>query len=192
VVSAVAKVSAAQGPRQDIGEFLRRIGVESLHRPVIGEPALSVLLGRNQLDPAEQERLLELVAPLVAAQRRQYAYAAQDLVVLAPETPGLDQLLAHFDQPHLHPDDEVRYILDGEGLFGFFDAEGYERVVRVRPGDYVRVPAGVEHRFTLTALRRIKALRLFTDPAGWRAQFTYRAVQPLALEPAVLPLALEP
>ncbi len=104
---------------------------------------------------------------------------AQDLVVLAPDTPGLDELLARFDQPHIHPDDKVRFILDGEGLFGFFDAEGRERVVRVRPGDYVRVPAGVEHRFTLTAARRIKALRLFTDPASWQAEYTNRTVGPL-------------
>ena len=46
--------------------------------------------------------------------------------------------------------------------------------LRVQPGDYLRIPAGVEHRFTLTATRRIKALRLFADTAGWVAQYTQR------------------
>lgn len=55
-----------------------------------------------------------------------------------------------------------------------FDAHGEERVLRVQPGDYLRIPAGVEHRFTLTATRRIKALRLFADTAGWVAQYTQR------------------
>lgn len=44
----------------------------------------------------------------------------------------------------------------------------------MQPGDYLRIPAGVEHRFTLTATRRIKALRLFADTAGWVAQYTQR------------------
>jgi len=52
----------------------------------------------------------------------------------------------------------------------------------VRAGDYLRVPAGVEHRFTLTAVRRIKALRLFADTAGWAAHYTQRPVGPLAMK----------
>jgi 1,2-dihydroxy-3-keto-5-methylthiopentene dioxygenase len=44
------------------------------------------------------------------------------------------------------------------------------------------VPAGAEHRFTLTAERRIKALRLFTDSAGWVAQYTAREAGPMAVD----------
>src|SRR5256885_10404257 len=103
-----------------------------------------------------------------------HGYHSMDLVVLHPGTPGLDEALERFDKPHTHADDEVRFILEGEGLFGFFDAGGQERVLRVQPGDYLRIPAGVEHRFTLTATRRIKALRLFADTAGWVAPYTHR------------------
>ena len=33
------------------------------------------------------------------------------------------------------------------------------------------------------AVRRIKALRLFTDPAGWQAEYTNRTAGPLAATP---------
>jgi hypothetical protein len=59
-------------------------------------------------------------------------------------------------------------------LFAFALSDWIERVLCVQPGDYLRIPAGVEHRFTLTASRRIKALRLFADTAGWVAQYTGR------------------
>ena len=75
-----------------------------------------------------------------------HGYQSMDLVVLHPATPGLEAALQRFDQPHTHADDEVRYILEGEGIFGFLDAQGEERVVCVRAGDYLRVPAGESQR----------------------------------------------
>lgn len=52
----------------------------------------------------------------------------------------------------------------------------------MRAGDYLRVSEGVEHRFTLTTARRIKALRLFADTAGWAAHYTQRPVGPLVIK----------
>jgi 1,2-dihydroxy-3-keto-5-methylthiopentene dioxygenase len=159
------------------------LGVQWLQRPLAGAvPARSVLAGLLQQpapDAAGQAAIAQALAPLVADEIAAHGYRSHDLVVLHPATPGLQEALARFDLPHTHDDDEVRYILDGEGVFGFFDTEGRETVVRVRPGDYLRVPAGVEHRFTLTAARRIKALRLFSDTAGWVARYTRRPAAPL-------------
>ena len=41
------------------------------------------------------------------------------------------------------------------------------RVVEVGAGDLIRVPRGTWHWFDLCAERRIRAIRLFQDPAGW-------------------------
>lgn len=158
---------------------LASLGVELERVPVPVDTELGSLLQQADLSVARRDRVAELMDPLVRPWRDRYGYAAQDLVVLHPETPGLDASLARFEQAHTHRDDEVRYVIEGEGLFGFFDADGVEHKVRVAPGDFVRVPAGVEHRFTLLASRRIKALRLFTDAAGWAAVYTGRPVAAL-------------
>lgn len=161
-------------------DFVTALGVQWLRRPVQDAPALQALLDTPALDEAQRATVVEAVSDAVADERAAHGYQSQDLVVLHPGTPGLDDALQRFDKPHVHSDDEVRYILDGEGLFGFFDATGAERVVQVGAGDYLRVPAGVEHRFTLTAARRIKALRLFTGADGWAAQYTGRPAGALA------------
>jgi len=160
---------------------LASLGVELERVPVPVAPELGSVLDQADLSVARRERVAEFLDPLVRPWRARYGYAAQDLVALHPGTPDLDALLARFDQAHMHRDDEVRYVIEGEGLFGFFDAGGTEHKVRVAPGDFVRVPAGVEHRFTLLASRRIKAVRLFTDAAGWAAFYTGRPVAALGV-----------
>jgi 1,2-dihydroxy-3-keto-5-methylthiopentene dioxygenase len=105
-------------------------------------------------------------------QRR--GYVTQDIVQLTPDTPNLDVVLAKFDPEHRHDDDEVRFVLEGEGVFDIRtspDEKGDERWMRVivEPGDLLVVPKGKHHRFELTAARTIKCVRLFKDPAGWTA-----------------------
>lgn len=165
----------------DAAVFLGGLGVQWDKRPLAPEPGLAALLAQAQLDEGGKATVVQAVGALVLDECLAHGYQSMDLVVLHPQTDGLQAALAHFAQPHTHADDEVRYILEGEGLFGFFDAQGHELVLKVVPGDYLRIPAGVEHRFTLTASRRIKALRLFSDTAGWVAQFTQRPAGPLEL-----------
>ena len=94
-------------------------------------------------------------------------YGTQDEVKLRPDTPNLDAALAKFDGEHLHEDDEVRFILDGEGVFDIrTNGDAWMRII-VERGDLIVVPAGKWHRFELTAAKTIHAVRLFKDPAGW-------------------------
>ena len=39
-------------------------------------------------------------------------------------------------------------------------------------GDLIRVPKGTWHWFDLCADRRIRAVRLFQDPAGWAPRYS--------------------
>lgn len=94
-------------------------------------------------------------------------YVAQDIIDLTPETPDLDALCARFADEHLHTDDEVRFILSGEGIFDIRSAADRWMRVQVFAGDLLVVPAHCYHRFFLTDRRQIRAVRLFKDRSGW-------------------------
>jgi 1,2-dihydroxy-3-keto-5-methylthiopentene dioxygenase len=95
-------------------------------------------------------------------------YRSRDVVQLWPGTPGLEPMLANFEREHHHTEDEVRFIVDGEGVFTVFRA-GRRYDIVVTAGDVLAVPAGTRHWFTLTSRRTVTAVRLFTDPSGWVA-----------------------
>jgi 1,2-dihydroxy-3-keto-5-methylthiopentene dioxygenase len=94
-------------------------------------------------------------------------YRTQDEVRLTPATEGLDGILARFDKEHHHTDDEVRYVLEGAGIFDIRSRDDRWMRIVVGPGDLIVVPRDRHHRFMLTETRTIRALRLFEDQAGW-------------------------
>ena len=93
-------------------------------------------------------------------------YQSQDLIVLHPEHSQPRCPAARVYAIHTHDDDEVRYIVDGEGIFGFVMPDN-QILLTVEAGEYINVPAGTEHWFVLTATKRIKAVRYFTTMDGW-------------------------
>jgi 1,2-dihydroxy-3-keto-5-methylthiopentene dioxygenase len=105
-------------------------------------------------------------APLDAV-KRERGYVHEDEVELRPTTPGLDGICAKFAGEHLHDEDEVRYVLEGEGIFDVRSRDDrYVRVV-VETGDLIVVPALRYHRFLLTEQKTIRAIRLFKAQSGW-------------------------
>lgn len=94
-------------------------------------------------------------------------YVEQDVVELSPATPNLPQICAKFSDEHLHTDDEVRYVLEGEGIFDIRSADDRWMRVTVEKGDLIVVPADRYHRFLLTDRQHIRCVRLFQDASGW-------------------------
>jgi 1,2-dihydroxy-3-keto-5-methylthiopentene dioxygenase len=115
-------------------------------------------------------------------------YVTADVIDVKPDSPGLDAMLARFNREHWHDEDEVRFILEGHGLFHVRGRAGEVLAIEVGPGDLLRVPRGTWHWFDLCADRRIRAIRLFQDPAGWTPHYTEsgaeRGVEPVCLGPA--------
>lgn len=133
---------------------------------------LQSLLAKEQLTDAEKEFVLAAFDTHFQQLQQTAGYQSRDLIVLHPDLPNLDELLAKFDRIHTHAEDEVRYILDGAGVFGFVRPDGSQVELTVEAADYISVPAGTEHWFYLTPQRRIKAIRYFTGTAGWIPQYT--------------------
>ena len=109
--------------------------------------------------------------PALDALKSSHGYVSQDQVELRPDTPGLDAICAKFDVEHLHDDDEVRFVLEGSGVFDIRSKDDRWMRVRVDRGDLIVVPAQRYHRFELTEERTIRCVRLFRDESGWVPQY---------------------
>ncbi|WP_071191276.1 cupin domain-containing protein [Trichormus sp. NMC-1] len=136
------------------------------------DPELRALLAQDMLSDVEKEQVLKALDIYFQQLATNAGYQERDLIALHPSVPNLDTMLSKFDRVHTHADDEVRYIIAGEGIFGFVRPDGSQVELTVQPEDYINVPAGTEHWFYLTALRQIKAVRYFTSREGWVPEYT--------------------
>ena len=121
-----------------------------------------------QLNADEQTRLINAYSREISQLKARDGYLTEDLVVLSQETPNLDEILAKFSREHHHTDDEVRFVVDGKGIFTIRQG-GLMIDLVVEAGDLIVVPAFTRHWFNLTEEKRIKCIRIFKDSAGWAA-----------------------
>ncbi len=107
--------------------------------------------------------------------KREHGYVDQDFVALLPDTPNLETICAKFDKEHFHTEDEVRFVVEGEGIFDVRDAADRWIRIEVKEGDIILIPARTHHRFLLTDAKRIRCMRLFANHDGWAP--LYRAAE---------------
>jgi 1,2-dihydroxy-3-keto-5-methylthiopentene dioxygenase len=136
---------------------------------------------------APAEAVLAAYGPKIDELKARGGYVTADLIDVHATTPGLDAMLSKFNSEHWHDEDEVRFIVEGRGLFHIHPPEGPVFAIEVEPGDLIRVPRGTRHWFDLCTDRRIRAIRLFQDPAGWTPHYTEsgvdRGFQPVCFGP---------
>lgn len=118
---------------------------------------------------SEKEQILEILKSDIEQLSKERGYVKWDIIALSDKTPDLESLLKKFEQVHTHSEDEVRAIAAGSGTFVIKSPTGGYFDVALQPGDVISVPEGNPHFFTLSAERRVIAVRLFVDPAGWVA-----------------------
>src|SRR5215467_10075601 len=182
---ALVRIPAENRTITDVGElraFLASRGIEyDRTEPNVplapGAPAEDVLA-------AYHEKIAELNA--------RGGYVTADVIDVHSTTPGLDAMLARFNSEHWHDEDEVRFIIEGRGLFHIHPADGGPVfAVEVEAGVLIRVPRGTHHWFDLCGDRRIRAIRLFQDVSGWTPHYTQsgvdRSFQPLCFGPQYFP-----
>jgi 1,2-dihydroxy-3-keto-5-methylthiopentene dioxygenase len=115
-------------------------------------------------DEAERAARVETI-------KAQRGYVDHDVVELSPETPNLETICAKFDKEHYHTEDEVRFVLEGDGIFDVRD--GTDRWIRIEvtEGDIIVIPAHKYHRFYLTGRKHIRCMRLFVNNDGWAPMY---------------------
>ncbi len=148
------------------------------------EPAREVAAG------APAEEILAAYSPEIERLKAQGGYVTADVIDVSPKTAGLEGMLAKFNSEHWHDEDEVRFIIEGRGLFHIHPRQGPVVAIEVAAGDLIRVPRGTWHWFDLCPDRRIRAIRLFQDSAGWTPHYTTSGVdknyQPVCLGPSYI------
>ena len=141
---------------------------------------------------ATNDELLQAYRDDIDALSARGGYRAVDVIDVRPETPNLDAMLAKFSREHWHDEDEVRFIVEGRGLFHIHPDGAPVFALEVVAGDLIRVPQGTRHWFDLCAERRIRAIRLFQDPSGWTPHYTNSGVdtgfQPVCFGPSYVPI----
>jgi 1,2-dihydroxy-3-keto-5-methylthiopentene dioxygenase len=161
----------------DIARELASLNVQ-LNRWSVGDnPEVHRLLAKDALSDEEKEQVLQALDGYFEELKASAGYQSRDLIVLHPDVPNLDALLSKFDSCHYHTDAELRYIVAGEGIFGFVRPDGSQVELTVQPEEYINVPENTEHWFYLTPSRRIKAVRYFTTMEGWVPEYTGKEIR---------------
>ncbi|MEE4329448.1 MAG: hypothetical protein V2J10_01175 [Wenzhouxiangella sp.] len=117
------------------------------------------------------EAILAAYAEPIERLKQEGGYVTVDVVSMWPDHPDREAARQKFLEEHTHAEDEVRFFVNGKGLFSLhIDDEVLE--VLCERGDLISVPANTTHWFDMGPRPEFTAIRLFKTPEGWVAQFT--------------------
>lgn len=120
---------------------------------------------------ATQEEVIAAYADDIARLKQEKGYQAVDVISLTVDHPQKEALRQKFLSEHTHSEDEVRFFVAGKGQFTLHIGERIYDVLCER-GDLIGVPDGTRHWFDMGPNPHFVAIRLFTNPEGWVANFT--------------------
>jgi len=120
---------------------------------------------------ADQQQILRAYDSEIARVQRGGGYATVDAIRMTPNHPDRVTLRQKFLAEHTHSEDEVRFFVEGRGLFCLHIGNNVLQLV-CEQNDWISVPAGTRHWFDMGATPQFCALRFFNNSEGWVADFT--------------------
>jgi 1,2-dihydroxy-3-keto-5-methylthiopentene dioxygenase len=167
--------------QSEIIEFLKPYGIWFERWQVAGRLAES----------ATDADILREYAPEIEKVKASGGYVTADVINVHAETPNLDAMLQKFNKEHTHSEDEVRFTVEGRGVFHLHPENGPVFSVTVESGDMINVPCGMKHWFHLCDDRHIRCIRFFEDPTGWTPHYIDQGVHgefsPMCFGPSYVP-----
>jgi 1,2-dihydroxy-3-keto-5-methylthiopentene dioxygenase len=129
-------------------------------------------------DNATQEEILGAYAKDLEPFMISGGYPTADVISINKLTENYDAIRAKFLAEHTHSEDEIRFFVDGQGLFWFnLENEPVFNLLCQR-GDLISVPAGTKHWFDAgLADPFVKAIRIFIDMSGWVPVYTESGIE---------------
>ncbi|MDD5578506.1 MAG: cupin domain-containing protein [Methylobacter sp.] len=158
------------------------------NQPLLGEPYTDFTVIRDQLKSinvqferwtanfelaadAAQETVIAAYLDSIERLKQQYGFQSVDVVSLSPNHPEKAAFRKKFLAEHIHDDFEVRFFVEGSGLF-YLHVQDKVYAALCQKGDLISVPANTTHWFDMGENPRFVCIRLFTKPDGWVADFT--------------------
>ena len=120
---------------------------------------------------AIQEQILTAYASHIASVKSDEGYQTVDVMRVGSNQPDGSTLRQTFLREHQHAEDEVRFFVEGCGLFSLHIGD---EVLQVNCGtnDLITIPAGTRHWFDMGSHPNYCVLRFFKNAKGWIASFT--------------------
>jgi 1,2-dihydroxy-3-keto-5-methylthiopentene dioxygenase len=145
----------------DIAAELKAIGVQ-FERWTASQP-----LENN----ASNDDVLNAYSDSIERLKNQYGFQTADVIKLDSTHPDKVAMREKFLNEHTHTEFEVRFFVEGCGLF-YLHVDDQVFGVLCEKGDLISVPANVTHWFDMGENPHLACIRLFTNPDGWVANFT--------------------
>jgi 1,2-dihydroxy-3-keto-5-methylthiopentene dioxygenase len=146
---------------EGIRDALASIGVE-FERWEASQP-LDEKAGQDEVIAAYRDSIDRLNA--------KYGFQSIDVVSMYPDHPQKDAARGKFLAEHTHADFEIRFFVDGAGMF-YIHHGGKVYATLCTRGDLINLPANLTHWFDMGPSPNFKAIRLFTTPDGWVGNFS--------------------
>lgn len=130
-------------------------------------------------DTATQEEILEAYSGDLKPFMEQGGYQTADVISINSLTENYDAIRNKFLAEHIHSEDEIRFFVDGQGLF-WFNLGNEEPIFNLlcEKGDLISVPAGTKHWFDAGEQNPfVKAIRIFIDTTGWIPAYTTSGIE---------------
>lgn len=123
-------------------------------------------------DDADQETILAAYSHELKPFMEKHGFQTADVINVTPATPNLTAIREKFMKEHRHSDDEIRFFVDGEGIFWFHLDNEEVVAVTCSAGDFMSVPKNFRHWFDLHPNYFVKAIRIFSNIEGWVPHYT--------------------
>jgi len=120
---------------------------------------------------ADADAVLAVYADAIARVQQRGDYPTVDAIRMTPNHPDRAALRNKFLSEHTHSEDEVRFFVEGRGLFCLHIGAEVLQIL-CEKDDWISVPAGTKHWFDMGSEPQFCAIRFFNNPQGWVAEFT--------------------
>jgi 1,2-dihydroxy-3-keto-5-methylthiopentene dioxygenase len=121
---------------------------------------------------SSQDEILKAYAHKLKPYMDKNNYQDADVINVHPQTENIKMIREKFMQEHTHIDDEVRFFVDGTGVFWFNFENDNILSLKCVAGDFISVPKNVKHWFDLHPDYNVKCIRVFSNKDGWTPVYT--------------------
>ncbi|MCF8005948.1 MAG: cupin [Methylovulum sp.] len=125
----------------------------------------------NSTADAADDTILAAYKDAIEHLQTQHQFQSMDIIRVTPAHPEKRQLRQKFLAEHTHNDFEIRFFIQGCGLF-YLHVQDTVFAVLCEQNDLISVPAMTPHWFDMGAEPNFTTLRFFTTDEGWVADFT--------------------